>query len=95
MCDADAHGNIYSYSIMTKDILGGTGADMIGLQQTANGGYEGEPQKIAEKVCAAYLADGDKVLLSTPDGLAVTPASSSSSRTRVAPIISATRRATP
>jgi hypothetical protein len=40
---------------------------MIGLQQTANGGFEGEPQKIAEKVCAAYLADGGKALLSTPD----------------------------
>lgn len=46
---------------------------MIGLQQTANGGYEGEPQKIAEEVCAAYLADGGKVLLSTPDGLAGDP----------------------
>ncbi|HYJ58484.1 MAG TPA: hypothetical protein VEW64_03905 [Methyloceanibacter sp.] len=69
MCDADADGNVYSYSIVTKDLLSGTGPEVIGLQQTANGGYEGEPQQIAEKVCAAYLTDGGKVLLSRPDGL--------------------------
>jgi hypothetical protein len=34
-----------------------------------NGGYVGQPQKIAEKVCAAYLAEGGTVLMSTPDGL--------------------------
>jgi hypothetical protein len=73
MCDADANGNVYSYTIVTKDLLDGTGPEMIGLQQTANGGFEGEPQKIAEKVCAAYLADGGKALLSTPDGLAADP----------------------
>jgi hypothetical protein len=73
MCDADAHGNVYAYSIVTKDLLGGTGPEMIGLQQTANGGFEGEPQKIAEKICAAYLADGGNALLTTPDGLDADP----------------------
>ena len=73
MCDADASGNVYTYSIVKSDLLAGAGAEMIGLQQTSNGTYEGEPQKIAEKVCAAYLTDGGKVLGSTPDGLASDP----------------------
>jgi len=73
MCDADASGNVYSYSIVTSDLLAGAGAEMIGLQQTSNGTYEGEPQKIAEKVCAAYLTDGGKVLASTPDGFESDP----------------------
>ena len=73
MCDADASGNVYTYSIVKSDLLAGAGAEMIGLQQTSNGTYEGEPQKIAEKVCAAYLTDGGKGLASTPDGLASDP----------------------
>ena len=68
MCDADASGNVYSYSIVKSDLLAGAGAEMIGLQQSSNGTYEGEPQKIAEKVCTAHLTDGGKVLASTPDG---------------------------
>jgi hypothetical protein len=55
MCDADADGNVYSYSLVKNDLLAGTGPEMIGLQKTANGTYEGEPQAIAEKVCVAYL----------------------------------------
>jgi hypothetical protein len=31
LCDADANGNVYSYSIVTKDLLAGAGAEMIGL----------------------------------------------------------------
>src|SRR3990170_7108101 len=73
MCDADASGNVYSYSIVTSDLLAGAGAEMIGLQQTSNGTYEGEPQKIAEQVCAAYLTDGGKVLASAPDGFEADP----------------------
>ena len=73
MCDADASGNVYSYSIVKSDLLAGAGAEMIGLQQTSNGTYEGEPQKIAEKVCAAYLTDGGQVLASTPDGYDADP----------------------
>jgi hypothetical protein len=95
LCDADANGNVYSYSIVTKDLLAGAAAEMIGLQQTSNGTYEGEPQKIAEKVCAAYLTVGGEVLASAPDGLSPIPASSSSSRIRTAATISVTRRATP
>jgi hypothetical protein len=73
MCDADANGNVYTYSIVKSDLLAGAGAEMIGLQLTSNGTYEGEPQKIAEKVCAAYLTDGGKELASTPDGLESDP----------------------
>jgi hypothetical protein len=51
-----------------SDLLAGTGPEMIGLQLTSDGTYDGEPQKIAEKVCAAYLEGGGKVLTSTPDG---------------------------
>jgi hypothetical protein len=73
MCDADANGNVYTYSLVTGDLLKGGGAELIGLQPTVNGGYVGQPQKIAEKVCAAYLAEGGTVLMSTPDGLANDP----------------------
>lgn len=60
---------VYSYSLVTGDLSKGGGAELIGLQQTAGGGYAGEPQTIAEKVCVAYLDEGSKVLLSAPDGL--------------------------
>jgi hypothetical protein len=73
LCDADADGNVYSYSMVTKDLLAGAGAEMIGLQLASDGTYEGEPQKIAEKVCAAYLTDGGKVLASAPDGFESDP----------------------
>ena len=73
MCDADANGNVYTYSLVTKDLLKGNGAELLGLQPTVNGGYVGQPQKIAENVCAAYLADGGKVLASTRDGLQSDP----------------------
>jgi hypothetical protein len=73
MCDADADGNVYSYSLVQKDLLAGTGPELIGLQLTADGGYEGEPQQIAEKVCIAHLAGGGKVLASNPDGLESDP----------------------
>ena len=69
MCDADSDGNVYSYTILTKDLLEGGGGELIGLQLTADGTVEGEPQQIAEKVCVAYLTDGAKVLASAPDGL--------------------------
>src|SRR3990170_6082333 len=48
LCDADANGNVYSYSIVTKDLLAGAGGELIGLQLASDGTYEGEPQKIAE-----------------------------------------------
>ena len=72
MCDADADGNVYSYSIVGKDLLEGAGPELIGLQLTANGTYDDEPQTVAEKVCAAYL-DGGEVLLSASDGLEADP----------------------
>jgi hypothetical protein len=73
MCDADADGNVYTYSLVGKDLLSGGGAELIGLQQASNGGYEGEPQQIAEKVCVAYLTDGGKVLTTVSDGLESDP----------------------
>ena len=73
MCDADADGNVYVYSILTGDLLEGAGGELIGLQLASDGTYDGEPQQIAEKVCAAYLTDGGKVLASTPDGFEADP----------------------
>jgi len=71
MCDADSDGNVYSYTVLTKDLLDGGGGELIGLQLTVDGTLE--PQQIAEKVCVAYLIDGGKVLASAPDGLEADP----------------------
>jgi len=68
MCDADADGNVYSYSLVTDDLLEGAGPEMIGLELAADGTSSDDPQTIAEKVCAAYLEGGGKVLVSAPDG---------------------------
>ena len=68
MCDADAEGFVYSYSLVNKDLLDGGGPELIGLQLTSNGGSEDQPQAVAEKICAAYLKDGGTVLSSRPDG---------------------------
>lgn len=73
MCDADADGNVYSYSIVAKDLLEGGGPELIGLQLASDGTYDGKPEEIAGKVCAAYLTDGGKVLATTSDGLAIDP----------------------
>lgn len=72
MCDADAEGYIYSYAVVSEDLLGGLGPELIGLELASNGGFEDDPQVVAEKVCAAYLDDGT-VLSSRPDGLGVDP----------------------
>lgn len=69
MCDADAEGFVYSYSLVNDDLLEGAGPELIGLQPASNGGYEDQPQTVAEKICAAYLTDGGTVLSSRPDGL--------------------------
>lgn len=76
MCDADADGNVYVYSILTVDLLEGAGGELIGLQLTADGGVEGEPQQIAEKVCMAHLnkgGEGGKVVATASDGLEADP----------------------
>jgi hypothetical protein len=73
MCDADADGNVYVYSLLTGDLLEGAGGELIGLQLTADGGIDGEPQAIAEKVCVAHMGEGGKVLAIAPDGLEVDP----------------------
>jgi len=72
ICDADAEGFVYSYSLVADDLLEGGGAELIGLQPTADGGLDDQPQAIAEKVCAAYL-DGGTVLSVRPDGLDTDP----------------------
>jgi hypothetical protein len=64
VCDADADGNVYSYSIVKQDLLAGAGAEMIGLQEASDGGYEGEPQQVAEKVCVAHLTGGKVLTIS-------------------------------
>ena len=73
MCDADDAGKVYSYSIVAKDLLDGAGPEMIGLELASDGTYDGKPQETAEKVCAAYLTGGGKVLASASDGLEVDP----------------------
>lgn len=73
MCDADAEGFIYAYTLMTGDLLDGAGPELIGLIPAANGDYEDHPHAVAEKVCAAYPQDGGTVLSSRPDGLTADP----------------------
>lgn len=73
MCDADAEGFVYSYSLMTADLLEGTGPELIGLTPASNGGFEDDPQAVAEKVCVASLEDDGTVLSSRPDGLGADP----------------------
>jgi len=73
MCDADAEGFVYSYTLLAGDLLEGTGPELIGLKPASNGGFEDQPQSVAEKVCAAYLDDGGTVLVSRPDGLGADP----------------------
>jgi len=68
MCDADADGNVYAYSILTGDLLEGAGGELIGLQLTADGGFEGEPQAIAEKVCVAHTGEAARCWRSPPTG---------------------------
>jgi hypothetical protein len=69
MCDADAEGNVYSYTIVAKDLLSGGGPELIGLQLASDGSYDGQPQDVAAKVCVAYLKGGGEVVHINPDGL--------------------------
>jgi hypothetical protein len=66
MCDADSDGNVYSYSLVTQDLLEGAGPEMLGLTEADFG--QVDPQETAQKVCAAYLTQGGKVLATAPDG---------------------------
>jgi hypothetical protein len=66
MCDADADGYVYGYSLVSGDLLDGAGPEMIGMQNADFG--EENPQEIAEKVCVAYLTDGGDVVGSFADG---------------------------
>ena len=66
MCDADSDGNVYSYSLVTQDLLEGAGPEMLGLTEADFG--QVDPQETAQKVCVAYLTQGGKVLASAPDG---------------------------
>lgn len=73
MCDADAEGNVYAYTIVASDLLKGAGPELIGLQLTSDGTYGGNPQDIAAKVCVAYLKDGGAVVHVAEDGLDLAP----------------------
>jgi hypothetical protein len=41
MCDADDGGKVYSYAMVTGDLLDGDGPDMIGLQLASDGTFDG------------------------------------------------------
>src|SRR5262245_24296841 len=71
MCDADSDGNVYSYTLVTNDLLEGAGPEMIGLTEADFG--EVDPQETAEKVCVAYLTQGGEVLASASDGFEEDP----------------------
>ncbi len=73
MCDADAQGNVYAYTVVASDLLKGTGPDLIGLQLTSDGSYDGAPQDVAAKVCVAYLKDGGEAVHVAADGLDLSP----------------------
>ena len=66
MCDADSDGNVYSYSLVTQDLLEGAGPEMLGLTEADFS--QVDPQETAQKVCVAYLTQGGKVLATAPDG---------------------------
>jgi hypothetical protein len=71
MCDADSDGNVYSYSLVTQDLLEGSGPELIGLTEASFA--EANPQETAEKVCVAHLTDGGKVLATASDGFEQDP----------------------
>jgi hypothetical protein len=73
MCDADAKDAVYAYTLVSNDLLDGAGPEMIGLHLTSDGSSDEQPQAVAEKVCAAYLDGGGKVVASRPDGLDTDP----------------------
>ena len=73
MCDADAEGNVYSYTIVASDLLKGGGPELIGLQLASDGTYDGQPQDVAAKVCVAYLKAGGEVVHIAEDGLNISP----------------------
>jgi hypothetical protein len=72
MCDADANGNVYAYTVLTGDLLEGAGPELIGLKDVALGEEE-DPQAIAEQVCAAYPEGGGEVAAVVSDGLGFDP----------------------
>ncbi len=71
MCDADANGNIYSYTLLSGDLLGGTGPELVGLQDIAFG--DEDPQAVAAQVCEAYPEGGGKAVAVAADGLVNDP----------------------
>jgi len=71
MCDADADGNVYVYSILTGDLLEGAGGKLIGLHLTA-GRLRGRAAADRRDGVRRHLGnggDGGKVL----DGLEADP----------------------
>jgi hypothetical protein len=73
MCDADDQGKIYAYSVLRKDLLAGSGPELIGLQLASDGTYDGQPEDVAAKVCVAYLQGEGKAIHVSPDGLDLAP----------------------
>jgi hypothetical protein len=73
MCDADDQGKIYAYSALGKDLLSGSGPELIGLQLASDGTYDGQSEDVAAKVCVAYLKGDATVVHVSPDGLDLAP----------------------
>ncbi len=73
MCDADADGNVYAYTIVDSDLLAGGGPELIGLELTYDGGYDGKPEDVVAKVCVAYLKTGGEAVHVAEDGLDLSP----------------------
>jgi hypothetical protein len=73
MCDADDQGKVYAYTVLGKDLLSGSGPELIGLQLTSDGTYDDQPEDVVAKVCIAHLKGDGKVVHVSPDGLDLAP----------------------
>jgi hypothetical protein len=71
LCDADDEGNVYSYSLVTKDLLEGDGLTVAGITEVDLS--EMTPQEVAEKVCVGWLDGGGQVAAIAPDGFEQDP----------------------
>jgi hypothetical protein len=70
---SDDQGKIYAYTVLGKDLLSGSGPELIGLQLASDGSYDGQPEDVVAKVCVAYLKGDGKVVHVAPDGLDLAP----------------------
>jgi hypothetical protein len=74
LCNADAEGNIFVYSLIAGDMLDGAGPSLVHIDYVPGEGDvplpERNPLDVAEQVCIAYLPGEEaKVIGSGQDGL--------------------------